>query len=107
MIDFPLQKNEYTIKEFIDMVLPEDRHLLYKSIKRTVKNFNVQVRVKWLDDTIHWLQLTGNILKDDNQEPVRIVGTTIDISDTKELEIRKNELISTVSHELKNACYFN
>ncbi|MGV3508452.1 MAG: ATP-binding protein [Sphingobacteriaceae bacterium] len=101
MIDFPLQKSEYTIKEFVDMVLPEDRHLLYKSIKRAVKNFNLQVRVKWLDDTIHWLQLTGNILKNDNQEPIRIVGTTIDISDTKELEIRKNELISTVSHELK------
>jgi PAS domain S-box-containing protein len=98
---FPMEKGTYSMAEFLDTVLPEHRSLVDQAFNGSKSNFAVQVKVKWLDASIHWIQLTGNILKDDNNKPLRVVGTTLDITDQKELERRKDELLSTVSHELK------
>jgi len=98
---FPLEKGTYTLEEFINTILPEHRGLVVRAFNGTENNFAVQVKVKWSDACIHWIQLTGNILKDEKNKPLRVVGTTLDITDQKELERRKDELLSTVSHELK------
>jgi two-component system sensor histidine kinase VicK len=98
---FPMEKGTYSLAEFLDTILPEHRSLVDQAFNGSENNFSVQVKVKWLDASIHWIQLTGNILKDDNNKPLRVVGTTLDITDQKELERRKDELLSTVSHELK------
>src|SRR5690606_10126499 len=63
---------------------------------------NVQLRVQWPDGSIHWIQLTGEaILNEVTRKPARILGTSMDITNAKELERKKDEMISIVSHELK------
>lgn len=98
---FPMEKGIYSLEEFLGTIIPEHRNLVDQALNSAENNFAVQVKVKWSDASIHWIQLTGNILKDEKNKSLRVVGTTLDITDQKELERRKDELLSTVSHELK------
>jgi len=48
-----------------------------------------------------WLRAKGKLLLDDTNQPTHFAGVIIDITDKKEDEIRKNDFIAMVSHELK------
>jgi len=98
---FPMEKSRYQLDEFLDQLIPEDRKKLDEALTGPAAHFTVTLRAIWSDKSVHWIQLTGNILKDEQEQAIRVVGTTLDITDRKELEQRKDELLSTVSHELK------
>lgn len=98
---FPLEKSSYHLDEFLEQLVPEDRKKLDEALNGAAAQFTIILRAVWADKSLHWIQLTGNILKDENDLAIRVVGTTLDITDRKELEQRKDELLSTVSHELK------
>jgi two-component system sensor histidine kinase VicK len=98
---FPLEDGNYNIDAFLQQVVPEYRKPVEVALQGLESNFALQIKVVWSDDSLHWIQLTGSTLKDSHNNPLRIVGTTLDITDQKELERRKDELLSTVSHELK------
>jgi two-component system sensor histidine kinase VicK len=98
---FPLENGNYNIDAFLQQVLPECRKPVEVALQGLESNFSLKIKVLWSDNSLHWIQLTGSTLKDAHNKPLRIVGTTLDITDQKELERRKDELLSTVSHELK------
>lgn len=98
---FPMERSIYQLDEFLEHLIPEDRKKLDEALKGPSTHFTIVLRAIWSDNSLHWIQLTGNILMDENDQAVRVVGTTLDITDRKELEQRKDELLSTVSHELK------
>ena len=98
---FPMDRSNYHLDEFLDHLVPEDRKKLDEAINGSGTHFSIVLRAIWADNSLHWIQLTGNVLKDGNEQSIRVVGTTLDITDRKELEQRKDELLSTVSHELK------
>jgi two-component system sensor histidine kinase VicK len=57
------------------------------------------VRVE--DQKIGWVRAMGKTYFDDQDKPLRFVGTVLEITERKEDEIRKNDFIGMVSHELK------
>jgi len=48
-----------------------------------------------------WVRAKGKVLYDQASRPTHFAGVIIDITDKKEDEIRKNDFIAMVSHELK------
>ena len=60
-----------------------------------------EVRIFWPDKSLHWIRTRGTILYNKNNEPVRMLGTIVDITESKRDEIRKNDFIAMASHELK------
>jgi PAS domain S-box-containing protein len=98
---FPVEKSTYPLDEFLNQLIPEDRKKLDEVLSGSATHYSIILRAVWADKSLHWIQLTGSILKDENEQAIRVVGTTLDITDRKELEQRKDELLSTVSHELK------
>jgi PAS domain S-box-containing protein len=60
-----------------------------------------EVRVIYTDTSIHWIRVQGSVYFDKDQEPVRILGTLLDITQVKRLEQQKDDFISIASHELK------
>jgi signal transduction histidine kinase len=98
---FPMEQSTYQLDEFLEHLIPEDQKKLDEALNNPSSHFSIVLRAVWSDKSLHWIQLTGNILKDDEEQPIRVVGTTLDITARKELEQRKDELLSTVSHELK------
>ncbi|RYE14054.1 MAG: hypothetical protein EOP45_20215, partial [Sphingobacteriaceae bacterium] len=64
-------------------------------------DINLQFRIKRLDGQVRWINIMGKVNYNSSNEPVRIVGTTTDVTDKVTLQRQKDEFISTVSHELK------
>jgi len=100
---FPKSGEKWTVEEYLQLLLPEDRQLGIDAITEAqhTGKFDVQLRVQLEDGAIHWVRGTGKVYNDDNGKPKHIIGTTQDITASVELDQRKNDLITTISHELK------
>jgi two-component system sensor histidine kinase VicK len=64
-------------------------------------NYLYEVRIYWPDGSLHWIKTQGIVLYDDEGQPERMLGTILDITESKRDEIRKNDFIAMASHELK------
>jgi PAS domain S-box-containing protein len=67
---------------------PEDAHIRNKAHETAKKTGYLfyEVRVLWPDNSIHWIRLNGNVIFNNNREPLRIYGTALDITKQKETE---------------------
>jgi len=64
-------------------------------------NYLYEVRIYWPDNSLHWIKTQGIVIYDERKRPVRMLGTIMDITESKRDEIRKNDFIAMASHELK------
>ena len=48
-----------------------------------------------------WIRMSGVVRLDEANQPISLLGTLLDISEQKQDEVRKNDFIGMVSHELK------
>jgi PAS domain S-box-containing protein len=65
-------------------------------------NYDVDYRIiSFNEKKLRWIRAKGKAVFDDQGNPLRLVGTVIDITDRKQDEIRKNDFIAMASHELK------
>jgi len=60
-----------------------------------------EVRITWPDKSLHWIKVQGIVVKDEKGQPVSMLGTILDTTESKSDEIRKNDFIAMASHELK------
>lgn len=98
---------------------PEDRHLATAAFQKTIatgEEFENTYRVVWPDESIHWLYSYGNLVRNDDGEPYKVVGYTHDITTDKlahdkiitqnrelsQINSTKDKLFSVVSHDLMN-----
>lgn len=103
---FGYKKNdEMTYDSVLEQVTDEYREVVQEAINSSVvhgEHFNVEFSIKGhYDQQIHWMRATGRIYRDQENMPVRFSGILIDITEHKQDEIRKNDFIAMVSHELK------
>lgn len=84
-----------TQKELLDKILPEDIPIRDAAHIAAFKSGRLQyeVRIKWPDESIHWIQVKGKVFYDAEGKPHHMIGTTRDISKEKkqqqELEDRE------------------
>jgi len=60
-----------------------------------------EVKIILPDASVRWIRTQGIVIFDPNKKPVRMLGTILDITESKRDEIRKNDFIAMASHELK------
>ncbi|WP_412468577.1 ATP-binding protein [Pedobacter sp. KLB.chiD] len=93
-----------TENTIIEAILPEDRWRRVEGLKRAMHpetpTYDFEVRVKHPYQNIRWLQVRGTVIFE-ALTPVRIIGTTADISEKKGMEILRDELLNITTHELK------
>jgi PAS domain S-box-containing protein len=73
-----------------ERVLPEDLKVLEAAIAHSQEErtyFNCEYRILHPDGTIRWLLGRGHTLYNESDQPTRMVGVVMDISERKELEI--------------------
>jgi PAS domain S-box-containing protein len=85
-----------SLQEFWDFVHEGDREKLRYAIQAAgVKHeeFNEDFRVVWKDGTTHWLRARGRYHYTENGEPERMLGISIDITESKRAEqaLRESE----------------
>jgi PAS domain S-box-containing protein len=90
-------------KAFASAIHPDDQAARDTAHKEAFKNGKLfyEARVTHADDSIHWIRVQGTVYFDQQQKPVRILGTLLDITQFKRLEQQKDDFISIASHELK------
>jgi len=79
---------------FLNTIHPEDRQFVIDSIVACIeqhKDYHTEHRVVWPDGTVRWLSETGNVIRDDDGQAIRMLGVVQDITEWKkaQMEIRK------------------
>ncbi|NTU87643.1 MAG: PAS domain-containing protein [Chlorobiaceae bacterium] len=90
----------------LDTIHPEDREMASWTIKEAVKNQNpasVEYRVCYTDGSIHWLTSRGMPLHNDEGKVIRYIGTIIDITERKQIELELLESKSLLNQALEAA----
>ncbi|KQS35663.1 PAS domain S-box protein [Pedobacter sp. Leaf194] len=83
--------------EYRDLIAGKLEHAIY-----SLGDFDVTYPVIGLhDNKLRWLRAIGNRIAEPNGEASGFTGVIMDITDQKMEEIRKNDFMGMVSHELK------
>lgn len=75
-------------------VLPEDQALFEKAFARAAEigALSVEVRVRWPDGSIHWIEIFGRTYYDSEERPVRMAGVVADVTERNQTEaLRQSE----------------
>lgn len=71
---------------FVSRIHPDDSHIRIAAHEEAFKTGSLfyEARVIWPDGSIHWVRLNGYTLFDNNGQPRRMYGTTLDITESKQ-----------------------
>ncbi len=99
---------EWGFEIFLDHVLPEDRDAVRKTVEDAFANehFNMDCRIRWPDQTVHWITARGHVYRNESGEPIRMMGLVANIDARKELEgslARRIEELDKSNRELRAA----
>ena len=76
-----------TYEAWLGLIHPEDRERVRRLMRDTVKRTRVwdaEFRVVWPDGSVHWLLGKGRVFLDETENPIRIMGVNLDITERKE-----------------------
>jgi PAS domain S-box-containing protein len=89
---------------YFEHIHPEDRERVNETVARALVDsapFSFEHRVVWTNGTVRWIHAQGHVVVDAAGDPVRMVGTSQDITETKRLHELRENILATVSHELR------
>ena len=90
---------------FKALIHPEDRFMIESAIENTLVNnakYYVEHRCIFPDKTIHWLSEQGEVYRDNEGKPIRMIGTVTDITERKNTELALNKYQQKLSLHFKH-----
>lgn len=94
----------FSYSDMLGCIVDEDREAMQASVARSIEQhvpYMAQYRVRHGDNSIHWIEARGWVTYGEDGCPQVISGTTLDITEKKELEILRDEMLSIAMHEIK------
>ncbi len=100
----PMQQNDY-----VEVVHPEDIETRKKAHEYAIEHGNMmyEIRVIWPDQSVHWLRIQGKVLYDKKKNPIRMIGTLLDITAQKQAIEQQRKLITLVDNSVDLMAIFN
>ncbi|OOQ61552.1 ATP-binding protein [Mucilaginibacter pedocola] len=96
---------DLSFDETLSVVVPEHRERFLQAVLSAVETkgrFSEDYQIQPFDGGKRkWLNSTGKVELDKNGEVIGVIGTILDITESKEDDLRKSDFIGMVSHELK------
>jgi two-component system cell cycle sensor histidine kinase/response regulator CckA len=89
LVKRPLER--FSVKEGLRWVHAEDAGRVRAACMATLKNhsaYSVEFRVMWPDGTVRWLLSVGRVVERVDGQPARLIGSTIDVTDRRTLEVQ-------------------
>ena len=87
---------------FVQLVHPDDRAGLVSRCQRCAQegaDFEMDLRVVWPDGSVHWLADKGKTFFDAEGKPLYMTGACVDITERKQAESERAQLISQLETE--------
>ncbi len=75
-----------TYENFLAAIHPEDRQKVVDAINYCVKNgtiYEIEHRCLWPDGTVRWMLERGNVIRNDDGTPLKMLGVVQDITERK------------------------
>ncbi|MCA1991593.1 MAG: PAS domain-containing protein, partial [Coleofasciculus sp. S288] len=95
---YGLQPGEFdgTYQAWLGSLHPDDREKAQRELERALKTgeYAEDFRVIWPDGSIHWLYSRATIFFDAAGNPLRMLGVNVDISDRKQAEREREQLLA-------------
>ena len=118
---FGMAKGQFDGKydTYLSLIHHDDIQSLQQAINRALSDENydyvVEHRLIWPSGEVRWQEGRGKVYRNEDGKPIRMAGTTVDITDRKQAEAEREQLIQelaekndeleqftyTVSHDLK------
>jgi PAS domain S-box-containing protein len=96
---------ELSFDEATEMIVPEHKERVLQGIRHAVDTkgrFDEDYQIQpYNGGRKKWLNTTGKVELNDDGEVKSVIGTILDITEAKEDDLRKDDFIGMVSHELK------
>lgn len=90
--------------KFVSAIHPDDLQVREKAFETAKQTGTVSydARLVWKDGSIHWVRIEGKYLLNKENNPVRLIGVTQDITEQKQFEEELNRLVTERTLELQN-----
>jgi PAS domain S-box-containing protein len=101
---FDPQSVDLTYELYSERIHPEDRDAVRRTVERARADrrpFAFDHRVLLPDGAVRWVHGRGRVILDAEGKPVRMVGTSQDITERKRLDELRENILAAVSHELR------
>ena len=86
-----------TYEELIEAIHPDDRERMRAAVRNAIENdvdYDIEYRCVWPDGSTHWIQVNGRLEHNNQDEPVRMVGVTQDVTARRQRENRRAALLA-------------
>ncbi len=83
-----------TYESYLRLVHPQDFDRLLKAISQSIQanaDYQIEHRILWPDASVHWVACRGDVLRDPDGTPMRMLGTVMDVTLRKEIELKLAE----------------
>ena len=96
-------KTDLSFVELRAVIHPDDKAIVEQAFEAALVSgkYNYQARIIRPDGIIYWISVTGKVIFNAEGSPIRMLGTVMDITESKQEELQKNDFIAIASHELK------
>jgi signal transduction histidine kinase len=101
-----LPNYEFSYEGLMACILEDDRAQMQAAVAEALSNradYHAQYRVKWPDQSVHWIWASGRALYNAQGKPVKMVGVTRQITQQKNREQELEELVALRTRELSRA----
>jgi signal transduction histidine kinase len=108
----PPAHHEIPLDQFSASIHPDDRERVTNVIQLGSLDFyDVEFRVVWPDQTVHWLGARGAVLRNETGAPTKVIGIALEVTERHQTEkaLRDSEklaatgrLAATIAHEINN-----
>src|SRR5439155_24988060 len=98
------RSGEIDFETYVERVHADDRERVQRSVREAAaarQPFAFEHRIELSDERTRWVQGRGRVIVDDSGTPVRMVGTSQDITERKRVDELRDSILSAVSHELR------
>jgi PAS domain S-box-containing protein len=93
-----------TYEAFMALVHPEDREQVHQAVGRSLAEktaYFLENRIIHPDGNVRWIVGNGEIIVDEAGRPIRFLGTTMDITQQKEAELKLQQLTATLEQQVR------
>lgn len=100
------ENEQFIFDELKNLVLPEDREATETELNRAIAEgsvYTAEYRIRLKTGAIRWIKSVGRVVCNEANQPKKLVGTTMDITEQKHFTEELNKLINERTMQLQRS----